>query len=234
MRLLLAEDEQDLSRALCAILKHNGYTVDPVYDGLIAMKHLDANRYDIVILDIMMPGADGIRVLKHFREKDAATPVIMLTAKAEIDDRVLGLDSGANDYLTKPFDAKELLARLRALLRTPSASGTPDAGQNTASSEELHLGNLTLNKASGTLSTPSASMSLANKEFQMMEIFLANANRLVSAEQIFEKVWGYDSDTDISVVWVYISTLRKKLASLSADVRIRAARGLGYVMEEAK
>ena len=232
MRLLLAEDEQDLSRAISAILKHNGYVVDPVYDGLTAIKHLDANHYDIVILDIMMPGADGIQVLKHFRERDDATPVIMLTAKAEIDDRVLGLDSGANDYLTKPFDMKELLARLRALLRTPAQPSAP--AEDVSARERLTLGNLTLNLSSGELSTASGSCRLANKEFQMMELFLANANRLISADTLFEKVWGYDSDTEISVVWVYISTLRKKLGSLSANVRIRAARGMGYVMEEAK
>ena len=222
MRLLFAEDEKSLSRAITAILKNNHYEVDAVYDGEEALAYLECGTYDGAILDIMMPKKDGLTVLKEIRRQGINTPVLMLTAKAEIDDRVLGLDSGANDYLTKPFAAPELLARIRAMTRTQMT-------QNTSS---LSFGNLSLNQTSFELSSPSASYQLTNKEFQLLELFMANPGQVISSDRLFEKIWGYESDADPSVIWVYISYLRKKLTALNASVRIRAIRNAGYRLEE--
>ena len=222
MRLLFAEDEKSLSRAITAILKKNHYEVDAVYDGEEALAYLECGTYDGAILDIMMPKKDGLTVLKEIRRQGINTPVLMLTAKAEIDDRVLGLDSGANDYLTKPFAAPELLARLRAMTRTQMT-------QNTSS---LSFGNLSLNQTSFELSSPSASYQLTNKEFQLLELLMANPGQVISSDRLFEKIWGYESDADPSVIWVYISYLRKKLTALNASVRIRAIRNAGYRLEE--
>ena len=222
MRLLFAEDEKSLSRAITAILKKNHYEVDAVYDGEEALAYLECGTYDGAILDIMMPKKDGLTVLKEIRRQGINTPVLMLTAKAEIDDRVLGLDSGANDYLTKPFAAPELLARIRAMTRTQMT-------QNTSS---LSFGNLSLNHTSFELSSPSASYQLTNKEFQLLELLMANPGQVISSDRLFEKIWGYESDADPSVIWVYISYLRKKLTALNASVRIRAIRNAGYRLEE--
>ena len=221
MRLLLAEDERELSNALVAILKHNHYSVDAVYNGREALEYLTSQNYDGVILDIMMPETDGITVLKTIRGRGSTVPVIMLTAKSEIDDRVLGLDSGANDYLTKPFDLDELLARIRAMTR---GAGAGDSC--------LSFGGLTLNRATYELTSPSGCFRLANKEFQMMELLLSNPRHVISTERFMEKVWGYDSEAEINVVWVYISYLRKKLAALNSGVQIRASRNVGYSLEE--
>ena len=222
MRLLFAEDEKSLSRAITAILKKNHYEVDAVYDGEETLAYLECGTYDGAILDIMMPKKDGLTVLKEIRRQGINTPVLMLTAKAEIDDRVLGLDSGANDYLTKPFAAPELLARIRAMTRTQMT-------QNTSS---LSFGNLSLNQTSFELSSPSGSYQLTNKEFQLLELLMANPGQVISSDRLFEKIWGYESDADPSVIWVYISYLRKKLTALNASVRIRAIRNAGYRLEE--
>lgn len=222
MRLLFAEDEKSLSRAITAILKNNHYEVDAVYDREEALAYLECGTYDGAILDIMMPKKDGLTVLKEIRRQGINTPVLMLTAKAEIDDRVLGLDSGANDYLTKPFAAPELLARIRAMTRTQMT-------QNTSS---LSFGNLSLNQTSFELSSPSGSYQLTNKEFQLLELLMANPGQVISSDRLFEKIWGYESDADPSVIWVYISYLRKKLTALNASVRIRAIRNAGYRLEE--
>lgn len=221
MRLLLAEDERELSKALVAILKHNHFSVDAVYDGKEALAYLEAENYDGVILDIMMPEMDGITVLKTIRRQGNPVPVLMLTAKSEIDDRVLGLDSGADDYLSKPFDTKELLARIRAVTRRKTES----------TSAVLRVGNVSLNCSNFELSTPKGCIRLSNKEFQMLEMMIANRGQLISTERFMEKIWGYDSDTEINVVWVYISYLRKKLASLEADIQIKATRSQGYSLE---
>ena len=223
MKLLFAEDERSLSRAITHILEKNCYSVDAVYDGQTALEYLENGDYDGVILDIMMPKADGIFVLRTIRAKGNPVPVLMLTAKSEIDDRVLGLDAGANDYLTKPFDTKELLARIRAMTRG-----------NRAVDATLHFGNLTLNRTNFELSSPTGSFRLANKEYQMMELLMANARQLISSDQFLEKIWGLDSDIEASVVWVYISYLRKKLTALNANVSIRAVRNAGYLLEEVK
>lgn len=221
MRLLLAEDERSLSRAIIRILEKNNFTADAVYNGEDALSYLDTGSYDAAILDIMMPKIDGITVLKELRSKGNLIPVLMLTAKAEVDDKVLGLDSGANDYLTKPFDTKELLARIRAMTRS----------QKTADSK-IVFGNISLDRATFELASPSGSFRLANKEFQMMEILMSNPQHLVSTERLMEKIWGYDSDAEINVVWVYISYLRKKLAALNANIHIKATRNAGYSLEE--
>ncbi len=225
MRLLLAEDEKSLSRALVKILEHGNYSVDAVYDGEEALDYLTAENYDGVILDIMMPKKDGLTVLKELRSKGNTIPVLLLTAKSEIDDKVEGLDLGANDYLTKPFAPPELLARIRAMLRT-------GAGAQAVPDNDLRRGNVTLNLAKFELSTPSGRYQLANKEFQIMELLLRNRNQVISAERLLEKIWGYDTESEINVVWVYISYLRKKLQALNADIRIRAQRNAGYVLEK--
>ncbi|MDO4621203.1 MAG: response regulator transcription factor [Lachnospiraceae bacterium] len=222
MRLLLAEDEQSLSKALTAILERNNYSVDAVCDGQAALDYLESDNYDAVILDIMMPKVDGITVLKKLRARGSLIPVIMLTAKSEIDDKILGLDSGANDYLTKPFNARELLARIRAITRV----------QTVQTNSALQYGNVTLDRAAFELSTPDGSLRLANKEFQMLEMMMSAPKNIISAERFMEKIWGYDSDSELNVVWVYISNLRKKLASLNADIQIKATRGVGYSLEE--
>ena len=210
MRLLIAEDEKSLSRALAAILTRNNYSVDTVYDGEAALEYLEATNYDGLILDVMMPKMDGITVLKTLRARGNTTPVLILSAKSEIDDKVLGLDSGANDYLTKPFDAKELLARIRAITRI----------QNTGTSSQTTYGNITLDCATYELSSSSSSFKLANREFQ------------IPTQRFLEKIWGYDSDVEINVVWVYISYLRKKLDALGATIQIKAVRNAGYFLEE--
>ena len=222
MRLLLAEDELALSRAITTILKKNNYEVDAVYDGEAALDWLTANNYDGVILDIMMPKMDGISVLKRVRAGGNNLPILILTAKAEVDDKVIGLDAGANDYLTKPFAAKELLARIRAMTRAQSAQ----------SSSEMRMGNICLNRATFELSSPTDSFRLANKEFQMMELMLSNPRHLISTEQFMERIWGQDSDAEINIVWVYISYLRKKLTALGANIQIKATRNAGYSLEE--
>ena len=215
MRLLLAEDEQSLSKALVAILEGNHYSVDAVYDGVDALAYLDAGNYDALILDIMMPKLDGLSVLRKLRASGNQIPVLMLTAKSEVDDKVLGLDSGANDYLAKPFAARELLARIRAMTR--SKNGQADV--------LLQAGNITLNCASFEVSSPYGSFRLPNKE---------SPSSLIPAERFFEIVWGYDSDAEINVIWVHISRLRKKLAELQADVEIAASRNAGYYLKTSK
>lgn len=224
MRLLLAEDEKSLSRAVKAILEKNNFSVDAVYDGAEALEYLDSGNYDGVIMDVMMPRMDGITALKKLRASGNMVPVLVLTARSEIDDKVEGLDSGANDYLTKPFDTKELLARIRAMTRSANANVHADLS--------MHVGNITLNTASYELSSPSGSYKLANKEYQMMEMMMANPKRLISTEHFMEKIWGYDSESEINVVWVYISYLRKKLDALGADIQIKATRNAGYSLEE--
>lgn len=221
MRLLLAEDEKSLSRALVTILGKSHYTVDAVYDGEEALEYLETGNYDGAILDIMMPKMDGLTVLKQLRQRGNLMPVLLLTAKSEIDDKVEGLDLGANDYLTKPFATKELLARIRAMMRT----------QTSQSDSILRAGDLSLDRATFELSSGSGSFRLANKEFQMMEMLMCNPGHLISKERFMEKIWGFDSDAEISVVWVYISYLRKKLSALQSKTEIKAARNLGYSLE---
>ncbi|MGE4213462.1 MAG: response regulator transcription factor [Anaerotignaceae bacterium] len=222
MRLLLAEDEKELSNALVAILKHSNYSVDAVYDGADALEYGLSQNYDGIILDIMMPKMSGIDVLKNLRTHNITTPVLLLTAKAEIEDRIHGLDMGADDYLSKPFAMGELLARIRAITRRKSE----------LTANVLTLGGISLNRANYELSNGVASFRLGNKEFQMLEMLMSNPNRLISTEQFMERIWGCEAEADISVVWVYISYLRKKLASISKNIEIKATRGVGYSLEE--
>ncbi len=221
MRLLLAEDEKMLSDALVALLTHSHYSVDAVGDGEEALDYLMNGDYDGAILDIMMPKMDGLTVLRKIRAAGMNLPVLMLTAKSEIDDRVEGLDAGADDYLTKPFASRELLARIRAMTRR----------QPELSDSELNFADVKLDRAGFLLTGPDGSTNLNNKEFQLMETFLLNPTRVISTDQLFEKIWGYDTESEINVVWVYISYLRKKLNALQANVAIRAARNAGYSLE---
>ncbi len=226
VRLLLAEDEQELTKALVAILKHNNYSVDAVYNGQEALEYLEGenNDYDAVILDIMMPKVDGITVLKTIRKNGNSVPVLLLTAKSQVDDRVYGLDCGADDYLAKPFAIKELLARIRAITRR----------QEVTTDSVLTFGGISLNRATYEVSSAKGSFRLANKEFQMLEMLMVQPGQVIPTERFMEKIWGYDSDTELNVVWVYLSYLRKKLAQLDDTVQIKASRGLGYSLEELK
>ncbi|MCR5499743.1 MAG: response regulator transcription factor [Acetatifactor sp.] len=221
MRLLLAEDEEELSEALAAVLRHNNYSVDTVYDGQEALDYLEGQEYDGVILDIMMPKKNGIEVLKTIRAHKNQVPVLLLTAKTQVDDRVEGLDAGADDYLGKPFAMKELLARVRAMTRR--REGLTD--------NLLTIGNLSLNRLTFELSVGEEKVRLANKDFQMIEMLMVNPGQIISTERFMEKIWGYDSETEISVVWVYVSNLRKRLAALGANVEIKAVRNQGYSLE---
>lgn len=222
MRLLIAEDELFLSKALSAILRKNNYEVDAVLDGRDALTFLENGSYDAAILDVMMPEMDGIEVLRRIRKAGNKVPVLLLTAKAEVDDKVLGLDSGANDYLTKPFATPELLARIRAMTRSQGATSL------------LQFGNITLDQAKFELSSPAGSYRLTNKEFQVMELLISNPGQLISSEQMLEKVWGYENSVEINVVWSYISFLRRKLAGLDADIKIQVCRNVGYTLEAVK
>ena len=221
MRLLLAEDEEALSKALVTILKHNNYAVDAVYDGQQALDYLECGIYDGLILDLMMPKVDGITVLKTIRQKGNKIPVLILTAKSEVDDKVFGLDCGADDYLTKPFVTKELLARIRAMTRRQS-----DLQDNA-----LVYGDLRLDRTSFELISKKGKLLLTAKEFQIMEMFMMNPKCISSAEQLMDRVWGLESETEISVVWTYISYLRKKLKTLDSSVSIKAVRNVGYTLE---
>ena len=221
MRLLYAEDERSLARAVSAILTRNNYSVDVVHDGESALDYLETGNYDGAILDVMMPKLDGVEVLRRMRARGDRTPVLLLTAKSEIDDRVTGLDSGANDYLTKPFDMKELLARIRAMTRVLSVQ--PD--------KTLTVGNITLDCAGYDLTGPEGRFKLAGKEFQMLEMLMRSPRKLISTEAFMDRIWGYDSEAELNIVWVYVSTLRKKLKAVGADVEIKARRGAGYYLE---
>lgn len=222
MKLLLVEDERSLSKALVQILENHHYVVDAAYDGQEAMDYISMETYDGIIMDIMMPELNGYEVLQTMRQENNATPVLLLSAKSQVEDKVKGLDLGANDYLTKPFSKEELLARIRAMTRT----------QTVANDSELKMGNITLNQKTFELSNGTKSYKLANKEYQLLELLMLHPNQTFSTEHIFERIWGYDSDTDLQSVWVYIAYLRKKLNALDADVAIVAYRNRGYTIEE--
>lgn len=222
MRILLAEDERSLSRAVIALLEKNNYSADAVYDGQEALEYLEAGNYDALILDLMMPKMDGLTVLRTLRDQGNPIPVLILTAKSEVDDKVLGLDTGANDYLTKPFSTQELMARIRAMTRSQTG------GQVTS---RLTFGNITLDQATFELSSPAGSFRLANKEFQMMEMLMRNPRQIIPTERFLERIWGYDSEVELSVVWVYISYLRKKLSALRSNIQIKVTRNAGYSLE---
>lgn len=224
MRILLAEDDKSLSHAIETILKKNNYAVDVVFNGKDTLTYLESDLYDAVVLDIMMPYVDGITVLKTVRKNNNHVPILLLTAKHQIEDKVEGLDAGANDYLTKPFDFRELLARLRCIMRIPEL-------QN---SNTIRIGNVTLDDVTCVLSTPLGSYQLANKEFQMMRLFMSSPGQIISADRFLEKIWDMDSSAEMNTVWTYVSYLRRKLEAISANVQITTKRNLGYALEEIK
>ncbi|MCI8870128.1 MAG: response regulator transcription factor [Lawsonibacter sp.] len=221
MKLLLAEDEQELAEAVADILRFHGYVVDTVYDGEDALAYAGAEEYDGLILDIMMPKKTGLEVLEQLRGEGRRIPVLLLTARSQVEDRILGLDLGADDYLTKPFAMGELLARVRAMLRRREEY-TPDV---------LECGGLSLDRSSFTLSWGGQGMQLPRLEFRMMELLMLNRGRYLSSEAILERVWGYDTETELGTVWVYLSHLRRRLAQLGARAEIRGKRGIGYTLE---
>ena len=221
-RILVCDDDREIARAICIYLRSTGYEAVEAHDGTEVLELCRTQTFHLLILDIMMPGMDGIEVLCRARESGVSLPSLMLTAKSDVRDKVTGLDSGANDYMTTPFSAQELLARIRAMTRVSRGMDT----------NRLTMGNVMLDLTTYELSTPTGSFRLTGKEFQMMEMLLSNQRRLIPTERFLEKIWGYDTDAEVHVVWVYISYLRKKLASLGATVQIRVARNAGYSLEE--
>ena len=224
MKLLYAEDEKDMSEAVVDILNYHNYTVDAVYDGEDALSFAKMEHYDGIILDIMMPKLSGLEVLKRLRESGDSTPVLLLTAKSDTSDIIEGLDLGADGYLVKPFNMEELLARVRAMLRRRE-DFIPDI---------LSVGNVSLNMQTCEISANGVSLTLPKLEYKMMELLMLNKGAYLSTEDLLTKVWGYDTDAEIGIVWVYISYLRKRLASLGADVEIKAKRNIGYKLEAVK
>lgn len=221
MKLLYAEDERSLSEAVVDILTYHKYVVDAVYNGEDAFDYAISGNYDGIILDIMMPKRDGIEVLSALRKRGCKTPVLLLTAKTQVEDRIRGLDAGADDYLPKPFDMGELLARIRAMLRR-RAEFHPDL---------LSFGDLTLNMQSGTLRCRETEFVLPKQEYRLMEQLMVNCNMFLSSEDLLDKAWGYDAETDINSVWLYISYLRKRLAAMDSAVEIVSKRNIGYRLE---
>ena len=221
MRILVADDERDLAQALEAMLKREHFSVDVVDNGQDALDYGLAENYDCLVLDIMMPRRDGLEVLHQLREKGVSTPVLLLTAKGEVTDRIKGLNAGADDYLAKPFAMGEFVARVRALTRR-SGSFTPD---------QLTVGDLTLDRTTFEASSNGASVRLGNREYQLLELLMRQQGRFLSTEELMERIWGYESEAELNVVWSYISYLRRKLESLHTSVRITASRGRGYMLE---
>lgn len=221
MKLLYAEDERSLSEAVVDILTYHKYVVDAVYNGEDAFDYAVSGDYDGIILDIMMPRRDGIEVLSALRGKGCKTPILLLTAKTQVEDRIRGLDAGADDYLPKPFDMGELLARVRAMLRRRE-DFHPDL---------LQFGDLTLNIQSGTLSCKGAEFVLPKQEYRLMEQLMANHKMFLSTEELLVKAWGYDTETDTNSVWLYISYLRKRLSAMGSKVEIVSKRSIGYRLE---
>ncbi len=222
MRILIAEDDGRLLKSLVHILEFHKFCVDGVDNGIDALEYASSGEYDALVLDIMMPGLDGIQVLRTLRSRSITTPALFLTARTEVQHRVEGLDAGADDYLPKPFSTEELLARIRAMLRRRD-SFQPDL---------LTFGSITLNRSTYELSVGNTTLALSGKEFQVLEVLMANPRIIITTEQLITKIWGWNTGVDTSVVWVHISNLRKKLSALQSAVRIRFIRGAGYVLEE--
>ena len=224
MKILIAEDETTIARALKVMLEKNKYSVDVVHNGADAVDYCEAVRYDALVLDIMMPKMNGIEALTAIRKKGITTPALFLTAKAEVEDRVAGLDAGADDYLPKPFAASEFLARVRALTRRSSAYAPP----------LLSLGSTVLDCGRYMLLVNEDGLRLNNKEFQLMELFLRHPHQVFSTELLMEAIWGLDSETEMDVVWTYIGFLRRKLKQTGSNLEIRTIRGAGYALEETR
>ena len=224
MKLLYAEDERAMSEAVTDVLTYAKYSVDAVYDGADALDYARNEEYDGIILDVMMPKMSGLEVLRQLRAEGSRTPVLLLTAKSEVEDRIQGLDLGADDYLPKPFAMGELLARVRAMLRRREEF-TPTV---------LRCGDLELNQQTAELRCAGKVQVLPKLEYKLMELLMLNRGRCLSTEDMLVKVWGYDTEADLGVVWVYLSYLRKRLAALGSAVEIKARRGIGYTLEEGK
>lgn len=222
MRILIVEDEVSLADAITAILKKEQYFVDAVYDGRDGLDYALSGIYDLILLDIMLPKMNGIDVLREIRKNNISTPVMLLTAKSDVRDKITGLDCGADDYLTKPFNKGELLARIRALTRR----------KGEIPSNELVFGDLTLNQSTYNLSCGSLDMKLGAKEFGIMQMLMYVPGNIVSKDEFIEKIWGYESDAEYNSIEVYISFLRKKLSAIKSTVQIKASRGVGYYIEE--
>lgn len=222
MRILIVEDEKGLAEGLKAVLLQESYTVDMVYDGISGLDYILSNIYDIIILDIMLPKLNGIDILKNARNEGIKTPIILLTAKSQVQDKIEGLDNGADDYITKPFDTDELLARIRARTRS----------DETVSSDEISFGDITLSRRRQELQSPTHSVKLGNKEFQLMEFLIRNNRQIVTKDMIITKIWGYFEECEYNNVEVYISFLRKKLRFIKASVKIVTTKNVGYSLEE--
>lgn len=221
MRILLAEDEVATARALKLLLEKAKYSVDIVHTGTDAWDYIEAGSYEVVVLDIMMPGMSGLEVLSKMRRAQIKTPVLLLTAKAEIEDRIEGLNAGADDYLPKPFDTGELIARIKALGRR----------SDNYSDNEKRAGSLILDGNRYEMRAGDRHVTLTNKEFQLMELFVLNPGHVFSTEHLMEKIWGMDTDSDIDVVWTHIGFVRKKLKLIGSEAQIRTIRGAGYLLE---
>lgn len=222
MKLLVVEDEIQLADALSEILRRNKYSVDTVYNGIDGLDNAVTGVYDCIILDIMLPGMNGLEVLGNIRKEKISTPVLLLTARCEIDDKINGLDCGADDYLTKPFVTEELLARIRALTRRKG---------EVVDDDRLDYGGLELIKSTLSIKCMGNDVKLSLKEYQIMELLISNPRQILPKERIIEKIWGYESDVEYNNIEVYISFLRKKLVIISAPVQIKTARGIGYYLE---
>jgi len=222
MKLLVVEDEVQLADALSEILKRNMYSVDTCYNGIDGLDNALTGVYDGIILDVMMPGMNGFEVLREMRKEKINTPVLMLTAKGEVDDKIMGLDSGADDYLTKPFVTAELLARVRAMTRRKG---------EIMDENKMQFNGLELNKNTCSIVYKGKDMKLSLKEYQIMELLIANPKQILPKERIIEKIWGYESDVEYNNIEVYISFLRKKINAISAPIKIKTARGIGYSLE---
>ena len=221
MKLLYAEDEPALSEAVVDYLTYHKYIVDAVYDGAEAYDYAMSGEYDGIILDIMMPKQSGLEVLSELRRNGCRTPVLLLTAKTQVEDRIRGLDAGADDYLSKPFDMGELMARVRAMLRRREEF-RPDLNR---------FGDLTLNMQSCEISTEMAAIQLPKQEYRLMEQLMLNSTMYLSTEDLLLKAWGFNTETDVNSVWLYISYLRKRLSAIGSKVEIVSKRNIGYKLE---
>lgn len=220
MRILVVEDDIMLAKAIVKTLEKSNYSADSVHNGEDALSYIGTNNYDAVILDLTLPRLDGMSVLKTVRASKNNIPILILSARNSVEDKILGLDSGANDYMTKPFDYRELISRIRVITRSHGVVDT-----------KVYCGNLSLDKATFRLATENGSVRLANKEFQILEILFKNPSHIVSSEVFMERIWGDETHSELNVIWVYISYLRKKMADLGANVRIKAVRNAGYTIE---
>lgn len=224
MKILIIEDEKPLSDILKELLEKQKYMVDAVYNGIDGMDYGLSGIYDLILLDIMLPGMNGVEVLKQLRREKIKTPIIMLTAKSEVDDKVTGLDYGADDYVTKPFETRELMARIRSATRR----------KGEIIGDQLVYSDLTIDKGTMKAMTDLEEVKLSLKEFQILEILMANQGQIITKEQFAEKIWGYEFDGEYNSVEVYISFVRKKLKFIKSKVQIKATRGVGYSMEVMK